>query len=152
MTETQALEKLRQLCSRQEKCASEVSLLMHRWGIPEEVRLRVISQLIREKFLDEKRYAHAFARDRIGLDHWGRVKVRFVLRQKGITEGALEEALTEIDAGSYRDMVRLEIQKKRKFLRGTPWEIWAKLARYGASRGYEMEVMREFLGPGGPED
>jgi hypothetical protein len=39
-----------------------------------------------------------------------------------------------------------ELAKKRKSLKGSPREIWAKLARYGSSRGYEMEIMHDFLG------
>lgn len=145
METPQALDKLRQICSRQEKSPADIIQLLKRWGIDQPHHPVILDRLRLEKFLDENRYAAAFVADKIKFDHWGIVKIRYMLHQKGIGNAAVDNAIREIDHDAYRNMVGKEMAKKRKSLKGTPREIWAKLARYGSSRGYEMEVMREFL-------
>ena len=141
----EALDKLRQICSRQEKCPAEVILLLKRWGIDDEFHQGVLTQLKSEKYLDEYRYASAFVKDKIRFDHWGIIKIRYYLQQMGITREILEIAVGQVDRDEYRHIIGKELDKKRKSLKGKPREIWVKLARYGSSRGYEMEYMQEFL-------
>ena len=73
------------------------------------------------------------------------IKIRMMLNQKGIEKSISENVIKEVDLDAYRSMIGQELKKKRNTLKGTPYEIWAKLARYGSSRGYEMEYMEEFL-------
>jgi regulatory protein len=141
-----ALVKLQEICSRQEKAPAEVIALLKKWGVEQEKQGEIIEKLKAERFIDETRYASAFVKDKIRLDHWGTVKIRFHLNHKGISPGITDKALKEIDKQEYRQMISKELDKKRKTLHGTGREIWAKLARYGSSRGYEMDVMRDFLG------
>jgi regulatory protein len=147
----QVLEKLRQICSRQEKSPADVLLLLKKWGMAEE-QDTVLGQLKKEGFVDEKRYARAFVADKLKFDHWGKIKIRYVLYQKGIPAKDCDNVLSNIDPVEYSGMVERELRKKRKTLKGTPREVWAKLARYGASRGYEMEIMQAFLGDQGEDD
>ena len=42
-------------------------------------------------------------------------------------------------------MIRNELVKKKKLLKGPRSQCWQKLARFGASRGYEMGIMRDML-------
>jgi regulatory protein len=96
--------------------------------------------------MDDRRYAMAFTRDKIKFEHWGIIKIRIMLNQKGIDRKITDEVIKEIDRIEYRTMIGNELDKKRKALKGTPYEIWAKLARYGSSKGYAMEDMEHFLG------
>ena len=144
----QALEKLRQICSRQEKSPADVIVLLKRWGIDQLHHLTIIEQLKSEKYIDEYRYTSAFVKDKIKFDHWGIIKIRYFLHLKGIAKDILENAIKEVDRNEYRHMIGKELDKKRKSLKGTPREIWAKLARYGSSRGYELEIMQDFLDEG----
>ncbi len=145
METPQALEKLRQICSKQEKSPADIVHLLNRWGTDKQHHQEILDRLKSEKFLDENRYAAAFVADKIKFEHWGIVKIRYMLRQKGIGSAATDSAIRGIDRDAYRTMVGKEMAKKRKSLKGSPREIWARLARYGSSRGYEMEVMREFI-------
>jgi len=142
----EAIDKLQQICSKQEKCPADVIVLLKRWDIDNDFHKGILTQLKAEKYIDEYRYATAFVKDKIRFDHWGFIKIRFVLHQKGIDKGIVEKALKEVDRDEYRQMVSRELNKKRKSLKGTSREIWAKLARYGSSRGYEMDIMHDFLG------
>jgi regulatory protein len=148
----QALNKLREICSRQEKCPADVITLLKKWDIGQELHHEILEQLKSERFIDEYRYASAFIRDKMKFDRWGIIKIRFLLKVKGISRDVVENALGEIDKDEYLSIIGRELGKKRKTLKGAPREIWAKLARYGSSRGYEMEYMREFLKESTGED
>lgn len=148
METIQALDRLRQICSRQEKCPADVMTLLKRWGIDMQHYPEMLGQLKSEKFIDEYRFSSAFVKDKIKFDHWGIIKIRYFLQQKGIAKDVLEKVTGEVNRDEYRCMVGKELDKKRKTLKGNPREIWAKLARYGSSRGYEMEIMQGFLGEG----
>jgi regulatory protein len=148
----EALQNLRRLCSKQEKCPADLLGLLKRWGVDHDQHQDILDKLRAEGFLDEHRYATAFVRDKIKFEHWGVIKIRYYLRQKGIAQAICDQSLGEIDHNEYRAMVGREMEKKRKTLHGAPREIWAKLARYGASRGYEMEVMQDFLRHEGPDE
>jgi len=146
METKQALKKLQQICSRQEKCTSDVIVLLKKWGIRQEEHQKILERLMTERFIDEVRYAEAFVRDKIRFDHWGTKKIRYFLRHKGIDKTVCDKAIGSFDRDEYRSLIGKELAKKRKALKGSSREIWAKLARYGSSRGYEMEIMRDFLG------
>jgi regulatory protein len=146
-----ALERLRQICSRQEKCPADVLTLLKKWEVNSEAYQGILEKLKQENFLNESRYARAFVRDKVRFDHWGFIKIRFALHHKGIGKPFIEEAIDEMDRDEYSAMIGNELKKKRKTLKGKPAEIWAKMARYGSSRGYELEVMKEFLGDSSDE-
>ena len=141
----EALSRLQKICSTQEKCPADVILLLKRWNVPHQHHAEIMSRLKEDLFLDESRFAAAFVRDKIYLDHWGFVKISYFLRQKGIPVKLIDEACRLIDRNDYAEMIRKALEKKRKSLKGTSREIWAKLARYGSSRGYETDIMHEFL-------
>ena len=145
MDKTAALDKLRAICSRQEKSPADITGYLKRWEVSRDHHTEILEKLRSERFIDERRYASAFVRDKIKFGRWGLIKIRIMLHQKGIEKSISDEIIKEVDIDTYRSMIGLELKKKRSSLKGTPYEIWAKLARYGSSRGYEMEYMEEFL-------
>ena len=147
-----ALEKLQKMCSMQEKCPADIILLLKRWGVGEEHHEDIINRLKSDKFIDEGRYAAAFVKDKVKFDHWGFLKIMYFLKQKGIPRSAVDEACKAIDRKDYAIMIKKELDKKKKTLTGKRREVAAKLARYGSSRGYEMEIMHPFLGDMTPEE
>jgi regulatory protein len=147
-----ALEKLQKMCSMQEKCPADIMLLLKRWGVEPGHHEDIISRLKSDKFIDEGRYAAAFVKDKVKFDHWGFLKIIYFLKQKGIPRSVVDEACKSIDRNEYAIMIKKELEKKKKTLTGKRREVAAKLARYGSSRGYEMEIMHPFLGDVTPEE
>jgi regulatory protein len=141
----EALQKLQQICSRQEKCPLDVITLLKRLNVSGKHHHEIIEKLKSDNFINEQRYAASFIKDKIQFEHWGLIKISYFLKQKGISSTVINESIQQIDRDEYRQMIGKELAKKRKTLKNSPREIWAKLARYGSSRGYEMEMMREFL-------
>ncbi len=139
------LKKISNLCSRQEKSPSDVLALLKKWGAGPDTSQNILKKLEESDFVSERRYAEAFVRDKIRLEHWGRVKIRMALTAKGISASLADEVLEKADPEEYATMIRDELVKKSKGLGGKSWERWQKLARFGFSRGYEMDIMHDML-------
>jgi regulatory protein len=142
----QALSRLRQLCSRAEKCIADVQKKMHDWNIPANEMPAIITKLQAQGFIDEARYAKAFVRDKNELSHWGTVKIKQALQTKKIPAALIAEALQEINKEKYKDDLAQLLQRKAATLKAaSPVERVAKLLRFALSRGYEYDVAQEAI-------
>ncbi|NLZ19376.1 MAG: RecX family transcriptional regulator [Bacteroidales bacterium] len=104
----------------------------------------VVKALVAEGYVDDRRYAAAFARDKSGLAGWGPVKIRSALLARGVDRETVLEALEEIDAD--RAAARLEkvLEAKWRTLRDDP-QGRLKLIRFALSRGYDYEPVRPLI-------
>lgn len=144
-TYTENLAKIKDICAGQEKSPSEVLGLLKRWGLDHEKSQEIIGILKAENFIDERRYASAFVRDKIKFDRWGVAKIKYALLKKGIPANMTAEAIQSFDKEAYHEMIKNELVKKARMLKGPLSANWQKLARFGSSRGYEMEIMYDIL-------
>jgi len=151
-TPSEALSALMKLLSTREKCTREAEHLLDRWGVDRKEHKAIVDKLVKDGFLDDSRFAGAFVRDKVRFDHWGLQKISYMLKMKGIPDRVIREATGGVNASEYRSMVFKELEKKRKTCSGTPREIFARVARYGASRGYETALIVEFMGDSGDGD
>ena len=137
--DTAILSRYQALCSRSEQCSADIlSKLLKTFDGDEEKAQEVLEALKADKFLDDARYATAFARDKARLDGWGPVKIRFKLRSKGVPEAAIEEGLSQIDSDEAEEKLYKLVLAKRKTLEGDP-QIKLKLLKYALGRGYSYE-------------
>ncbi len=139
-----ALRRLMVLCSRREYCGGDVLRLMERWGVGEAGRADVLGRLERDKFVDDRRFAGAFVRDKFALGGWGVYKIRSALRAKGLSDVIITQALSEIDTGKAQE--KLEDLLRRKMVSvgvGKPYEVKGKLVRFALSRGYGYDEVLE---------
>lgn len=144
--EQSALDAARRWCSRREYATSAIREKLAAWDLEPGAADRIIAVLTREKFLDDARYLHGFINDRWRFNHWGRQKITFMLQQQGFTRDDVNRAWEEADTAAYADMVHEELEKKLKSgMKGKPWELRPRLLRFGAARGYEMQVMLPLL-------
>ena len=136
-----AKERAMALCSRSEKCISEINTKLVSWGCTSgEENKKIISELIAGKFIDEPRFASSYVRDKIMFNKWGRVKIRTMLRAKDIGESIIEKAMEKIDEEKYKEMIRSELEKKRSTVKAkNQYDLKGKLMRFASSRGYEQE-------------
>ena len=105
---------------------------------------KVIATLVEEKYLDELRYASAFARDKSSLAGWGETKIRYMLSAKGISKDVISQALTQIDP--QRAELRLEklLENKYRTLKEDPqWKL--KLIRFALGRGYSYDDVNDCI-------
>ncbi len=148
-------DRLRGLCSRREYCSSEVmKKAMTALEGDSHAAEEVVGILISEKYVDDLRYASAFARDKASIAGWGDVKIRYMLSSKGIPKGIIDEALGGIDHDKASGKLDRILVVKAKSLKGDP-QAGMKLLRFAIGRGYGYEqadnAIKRILNDGGYE-
>lgn len=131
------------LCARSEYSPYDIVRKCRDWGLSEAESESLVERLKEERFIDERRYVHAFVNDKLKYAHWGRVKIQFALRQKQLPDALICEALDEVmEPDSYQEtLVSLLRQKMARMPRPLSPQDRAKVYRFAASRGYEMETI-----------
>ena len=146
MTEQEAYLQLAALCAQTEHCQQEMRDKMRRWELDETVQNRVINRLVKERYIDDERYARAFVKDKIRYNKWGRRKVQQALWQKHIDTDIQQRVLDEIDEKEYLDVLRPLLKQKRKSIRATSdYELNQKLVRFALGRGFGFDIIRQCL-------
>ena len=146
MTTDEILYKLAARCSTSEQCLSDVEAKLKRYDLSEEKRTRILQHLVEEKYIDDKRYAEAFVRDKYRFNKWGRIKIAQGLRMKGIDNGTVNVAMGVIDETEYLHILRELIKAKRKSIRGkSDYEVNGKLIRFAIGRGFEFAAIRSCM-------
>ena len=149
MTEQEAYLQLAALCAQAEHCQQEMRDKMRRWELDETVQNRIIDRLIKERYVDDERYARAFVKDKIRYNKWGRRKVQQALWQKHIDADVQQQVLDEIDEKEYLDILRPLLKQKRKSIKAeSDYELNQKLVRFALGRGFGFDIIRQCLDVG----
>jgi regulatory protein len=138
-----ALQKAMALCSRSEKCARDIRDKLTSWDITDPGSVeKLISELKKEGFIDERRYAFAYAREKHRFNGWGKRKISLMLGSKGIEKEIISEALEGLDPDEYRETLKNDLLKKRSSVKAVnQYDLKGKLIRFAASRGYENDLI-----------
>ena len=146
-TEDEAYEKLSALCAMSELCCHDAERKMRRWELSSEVIERVTRRLVKERFIDEERFAHAFVRDKFRYNHWGSVRIEQELRLRKRARQHIDKALCEISTEDNQAALQEMIAKKRPSVKGkSDYEIRAKLIRFALGRGFAMDDIMKVVG------
>ncbi len=145
-TPEQALRSLMNLCVKAERSEFDVRRLLERWGIAAEERQRIVDTLVRERFVDDRRYAEAYVREKVRFSGWGRFKIRAALRAKRIDESIIEEVLGQVDGASMREKLEHRLQMKMARTKARDeYDLRGKLLRYGAGLGFDTDTVLEVV-------
>ncbi len=82
MNKKEALTKSRSVCSRQEQCHQDILNKLSNWDVSKSDSEQILEILEQEGFIDHSRYATSFANDKLKFNGWGKIKIRWMLRQK----------------------------------------------------------------------
>ena len=146
MTEQEAYLQLAALCAQAEHCQQEMRDKMRRWELDETVQNRIVARLVKERYVDDERYARAFVKDKIRYNKWGRRKVQQALWQKHIDADVQQRVLDEIDEIEYLDILRPLLKQKRKSIKAeSDYELNQKLVRFALGRGFGFDIIRQCL-------
>ena len=132
-----------QQCARSERSSGDALRLMRQWGVAKEDAERVLAQLIKERFIDDARYAEAFTRDKLRLSGWGAFKIRAGLYTKGISREIIRDVVEPLlDDTDMVDRLIASLRNKLRTLRYRDQnDLRNKLIRFGISRGYNAETV-----------
>jgi regulatory protein len=137
-----ALGRAMNLCSKREFCSSDIKEKLQAWGLGATEITKALDKLKEEKFIDNARYAKAFARDKFRYNKWGRIKIAAHLRYRKIEDPIINEALQSIDNEEYLSLIKkiMELQRKKTKAKN-PLDLKGKLLRFGLSKGFESELL-----------
>lgn len=139
------LDRMRNLCSRREYCRSDImKKVLTALDGDRAAAEKVLDVLVAEKYIDEQRYASAFARDKASLAGWGGTKIRYMLASKGIPRDIVEHALEDIDDSKARTKLEKLMDNKFRSLKDDP-QCRLKMLRFGLGRGYAYEEVAEVI-------
>lgn len=143
LTKEQALQKLRHYCGYQERCHSEIREKLFDLGVQKLVHDEIIATLIEENYLNEERFAIAFAGGKFRIKHWGKIKIKHELRLRQLSDYCIRKALNQIEPGEYYSVLKKQAAEKFNSLRGIdPIHRKKKTMDYLAGRGFESEMIR----------
>ena len=146
LTEEEALYKAAAYCSSAEHCRSEVIARLTAWGVDDGAQQRILERLVKERYIDEARYARFYIHDKSRFDKWGRNKIAQGLKLKKVPPAVYAGLLDELDEEEYLDGLRTLLAAKRKHVKArTDYERNGKLIRFALGRGYEMDAIRRCL-------
>ena len=149
MTFDEQLSRMAALCSRSERCESEILRKLQEAAVPAQDSRHIIDALYDGGYLDTARYCRAFSRDKLRLAHWGRLKIQQALRQKGLPDADIRRALDTLDeelGDAYRRILRETLEQKERTLHNEAAPVRRqKLVRFAASRGFTPDEIMEAM-------
>lgn len=149
LTPEQAHVKIRHYCAFQERTHQEVKQKLAGYGLSWSVANELVSKLIEEGFLNEERFARAFAGGRFRMKGWGKRKIAIELKKRGISDYSIKAALREeIPVEAYEQTVSKILLKKWASLKGpgnTEYVKQAKTRQYLLSRGFENDIINKAM-------
>ena len=145
-TQQQAKVKVCRYCAYQERSHQEVRQKLADMGFYGDDAEEIIADLIGEGYLNEERFARAYAGGKFRVKKWGRVKIRQGLKQHRVSDYCMRAGLSEIDPEEYWQTLRALAQQRWEKEKGQQAYIRrAKAARYLVGRGYEQDLVMEAL-------
>ncbi len=142
-----ALKKIKHYCAYQERSHAEVKQKLYSYGLYKNEVETLLSQLIEENYLNEERYAIAFAGGKFRIKHWGKQKIKYELQQKKISAYCIKKALKNIIDADYEKIILKLGTEKLKALKAEKniFTKRAKLQNYLVSKGYEFDLVNTIL-------
>ena len=142
LTKEVALGKATALCSQSEHCKAQIMEKLSSWGVSVQDACNIMDYLVKEKYIDNKRFARAYCHDKFCYNHWGRIKIRQMLRHLRLSDEEIEEGMATIPDEDYQQTICDAIQAKDRTLREKDmYQRKAKLVRHLLSRGFETDLV-----------
>ena len=146
LTPNQALLKAQQSCAYQERCQQEMRNKLYEWGLYPDAVENIIANLITDNFLNEERFAKAYAGGKFRIKKWGKIKIKIELKTRKISEYCIRKAMEEISDKDYLKTIKELIAKKSKDIKGGKTQMRNyKITQYVASKGFEQNLIWEVL-------
>lgn len=142
MTPRQALNTIAAQCSKKEYCSADILAKLHCWKLDEKEIAEIMAFLVKNRFVDDVRFAVSYARDKFRFNRWGKLKIEQMLRQKQIPSSVIAEALASLPEDSCDETCLALLRQKNNTLKETdPYKRKAKLFRFALGRGFDYELV-----------
>lgn len=136
----EALARLQKFCAYQERCHTDVRTKLIELKVYGDSLEQVIASLIQDDFLNELRYAIAFASGKNRINGWGKNKIAYALKSKYVSEYCILKALSALDDEEYSNMLDRSLEKYvRRYNHLSRFDLQGKMYRYAYNRGFEKD-------------
>jgi regulatory protein len=142
-----ALQKTKHYCAYQERSHSEVREKLYSFGLHRNEVEPLLTQLIEEDFLNEERFAIAYAGGKFRLKNWGKEKIKYALKQKKVSDYCISKALASILTADYNKTFTSVADKKLTTLKSEK-NIFIKKKKmkdFLQQRGFELKLINEYI-------
>jgi regulatory protein len=144
LTPEQALQKLKHYCAYQERCHQEVAQKLYDLGVRRSEHDRILAALIEENYLNEERFAVAYAGGHFRMKQWGRTRIVYALKQKKVSPYCIKKALQQIDEEVYEKTLRQLAEEKYRSLKKDQYLVRKKKTiDYLLYKGYEHDLVNK---------
>ncbi len=142
----EAYTKMAQLCSRSEQCSADIRRKMITYDLVNEIVEEIIQKLKKEKFLDDQRFIKSYISDKFRLNKWGKIKMRYYLKMKGLPEDLIQTGLDGIDDEKYKAVLIKTMKEKAKTVKKkNKFEKMGQIIRFTQNRGFEPELIHRYI-------
>ena len=147
LTPAEALARAAALCDKCEQCSPDIIRKLAAWGISASDTAKIIERLRQTRYLDDMRFARAYAHDKMAYSGWGRNKILQGLWAKRLGREYIEASCDELEEEEYNDIARRVIRSKvRSLPEGlSTYENRMKVMRFGVQRGFEARLVSQII-------
>lgn len=147
LTPAEALARAAALCDKCEQCSPDIIRKLAAWGISASDSAKIIERLRQTHYLDDMRFARAYAHDKMAYSGWGRNKILQGLWAKRLGREYIEASCDELDEEEYNDIARRVMRSKvRSLPEGlSTYENRMKVMRFGVQRGFEARLVSQII-------
>lgn len=147
VSKDEALQKAKYYCAYQERCHNEVKGKLYSFGMHKNEVDELLSELITENYLNEERFAILYAGGKFRINQWGRIKIKYSLKQKQISEYCIKKALAAIDENDYNKTLTKLFEQKLKILKAEKniFNKKRKLQDYLIQKGFEGALISKLI-------
>lgn len=140
------LDKVRNFCAYQERCHADLRHKCKSWGVNYNDTEQLIAAMIEEGYLNEERFARAFCRGKFLYNHWGKNKISYELKMKGISPFCIKQGMLELDALAYHETGLDMIKRYYSGLKGlSDYNKKSKSAKFMIGKGFEPDLVWKWI-------
>ena len=139
------IEKIQSYCLYQERCVKEVKNKLYSFKVSSQLVENIVEYLIDNDYLNEERYTKMFIQGKLRIKKWGRIKLKYELRSKGIDIKTINEHINQINEEDYLNYFNEFSTSKIKFLKGTKDQKKRSFINYFTYRGWENNLIYQKL-------
>ena len=139
------LEKMRSYCMYQDRCIQEVKKKLTRLQAAPKTKSKIINHLIDDDYLNEVRFTKSFIQGKLRIKKWGRIKLNYELRKRGVTKFIIDQEINKISKEDYCHYFNEFSNNKIKTLKGSKDQKKRSFVNYFTYRGWEINLIYEKL-------
>ena len=146
LTVKETYAHMARLCSRSEQCSYDIKRKILAADHSEEEADEIIDMLKKENFLNDERYVKAYVADKFRINKWGKIKMRYYLKGKGLPDEIIQAGLDGIDDEKYKQVLLKILKDKAKSVKKkNKFEKMGQVIRFAQGRGFEPEMIHRYL-------